>query len=97
MIRILSSETAVKFIYTSACLHLLLFSGVKRMTLGADVKLKHVALLSGAGHKRRAASANRRNLMIIGMYIFSHYRISSKLLAYAIIILPHGFVNRFRA
>ena len=72
----LLAVTTVEFINTSARLDLLLFAGVEGMALRANVEFDNVALLGGAGYEGCAASANRGCLMIIGMYILFHVRIS---------------------
>lgn len=73
---VLLAVTTVEFINTSARLNLLLFAGVERMAFRANVEFDNVAFLGGAGYESCAASANRGCLVIIGMYILFHIRIS---------------------
>ena len=93
----LLSVTTIEFVDTSASLYLLLLAGIEGMALGANVKFKNVAFLGATSNESRATSANCRNFVIIGMYIFLHFYISSKLLALTIILFSKSFVNRFQA
>ena len=77
-------EALLEAVNTSARVYQLLFAGVARMALGADINL-HL-FLRGAGLKSFTAYAANHALTILGMNIFLHCCFTS--FAYAMAVKP---------
>ena len=65
---ILSTETTIELVDTSAGFDLLLLAGVERVAFRANVEFKNVAFLGRAGYESSSASAHGGDFMICLLY-----------------------------
>ena len=67
------SEFFIEAFYPTAALYGLLFAGIERMALRADIDFQRIDVLGRAHHVFSAASASNFHNFVCGLNIFLHF------------------------